>query len=164
MHTRHKTRLDSSTYIFPAFLGLFYVERHRPDPWRNHLWSVLVGGVPYLWRIMRLHICHTSCKSNNSYSDALFSQDAEYNAYYQPRHTGENRSEIALARRFLHIGGAGVRPPWAHLLQCKIRSKYWYVCTCLFSNIANITIFLAKIPTYFMSGTAYYKFLRASLP
>ena len=55
-------------------------------------WSAAVEYVS-----MRFHIiCHTSRKMNHLCSTTLFSQDAECNANSQSRHTGENRSEIAL--------------------------------------------------------------------
>ena len=60
------------------------------------LWSALaVEEFSSQWSV-RLHIiCHTSRKTNHFYSVALFSQDAECNANFQSRHTGENRSGIA---------------------------------------------------------------------
>ena len=54
------------------------IERHRSDPQRDLLWSVSVEcHNRELWSV-RLHICHTSCKTSHLSSITLFSQDAEW--------------------------------------------------------------------------------------
>ena len=73
------------------------IARHRPELRSNQLWSAIAVECLELWNV-RLHIiCHTSRKTNHLCSTTLFSQDAECNANSQSRHTGENRSGIALA-------------------------------------------------------------------
>ena len=50
-----------------------------------------------------LHIFHYSHKMNHFCSITPFSNDTDHNNNSQPRHTGENRSEIALATNIFFV-------------------------------------------------------------